>query len=60
MSVKVGEIIFADGFITVNEGKPTVNMIVTNRGDRAIQVCSHYHFFEVNKALYFDREAAFG
>lgn len=60
MSINIGEIIFADGLITVNEGRPTVNMIVTNRGDRTIQVCSHYHFFEANKALDFDREAAFG
>lgn len=60
MTYKVGEIIFADDLIEINKGKPVTKLIVTNTGDRTIQVCSHYHFFEANKALKFDREAAFG
>lgn len=60
MSYQVGQIIFADDPVIVNEGLNTIEMIVTNSGDRSIQVCSHYHFFEANIALKFDREKAFG
>ncbi|MBQ9060893.1 MAG: urease subunit beta [Firmicutes bacterium] len=60
MKHKVGEIIFADDLIEINQGRPVTKMVVTNTGDRTIQVCSHYHFFEANKALKFDREEAFG
>lgn len=60
MKYKVGEIIFAEDPIEINAGRPVTKMIVTNTGDRTIQVCSHYHFFEANKALKFDREGAFG
>ena len=55
-----GEIIPADGVIVLNEGLPTTTLQVSNTGDRPIQVGSHYHFFEVNNALAFDREAARG
>ena len=55
-----GEIIPARKEITINEGKNTITLKVTNTGDRAIQVGSHYHFFEVNKALKLDREKAYG
>ncbi len=55
-----GEIIPAAGSITLNAGRPTITVHVTNAGDRAIQVGSHYHFFEVNRALRFDRAAAYG
>ncbi|QNP93302.1 urease subunit beta [Corynebacterium zhongnanshanii] len=44
----------------MNEGRATVTVSVANTGDRAIQVGSHYHFFEANAALEFDREAAYG
>ena len=60
MKYQIGEIIFADDPIVVNEGLPTIDLIVSNSGDRTIQVCSHYHFFEANTALRFDREKAFG
>lgn len=60
MTHKIGEVIFADGLIEINAGRPVKTMVVTNTGDRTIQVCSHYHFFEANPALAFDREAAFG
>lgn len=60
MTHEIGEIIFADGEIVINEGRPTLDLLVTNSGDRTIQVCSHYHFFEANNALKFDRENAFG
>lgn len=60
MTYKAGEIIFAEGPVIINEGKPVTNIMVTNTGDRTIQVCSHYHFFETNKALKFDRQQAFG
>ena len=60
MKYQIGEIIFKDEPIIINEGKQTVEIFVTNNGDRSIQVCSHYHFFESNFALSFDREKAFG
>ena len=60
MTHPIGEIIFADGEIEINKGRDTRTITVTNSGDRTIQVCSHYHFFEANNALTFDREAAFG
>ena len=60
MKYGLGEIIFAEGDIEVNKDKPVTTVMVTNTGDRTIQVCSHYHFFEANKALKFDRAEAFG
>ena len=58
--MKIGEIIPLDCEITLNEGKPTVTVKVANTGDRPIQVGSHFHFFEVNRYLKFDREKAYG
>lgn len=55
-----GEIITEEGDITINDGKEAVPLLVANTADRPVQVGSHFHFFEVNKALEFDREAAFG
>ena len=55
-----GEIIPADGDILLNEGRPTVTLQVANTGDRPVQVGSHYHFFETNEALRFDRAQARG
>ena len=55
-----GEVITAPGDIQLNAGAPTVTLEVSNTGDRPIQVGSHYHFFETNPALSFDREAARG
>ncbi|WP_051289340.1 urease subunit beta [Chryseobacterium daeguense] len=55
-----GEIFVKEGTIVCNEGRQTVKIKVTNTGDRPIQVGSHFHFFEVNKAMSFNREAAFG
>jgi len=55
-----GEIIPADGELVLNEGQPTITLSVANTGDRPIQVGSHYHFFETNPALKFDREKARG
>jgi urease subunit gamma/beta len=55
-----GEILPADGNITLNAGRPTVSVRVLNTGDRPVQVGSHYHFFEINRALRFDRAATFG
>ena len=59
-AVKPGEIIAAPGDHELNAGRPTVHVSVTNSGDRPIQVGSHYHFFEANRALDFDRAAAYG
>jgi urease subunit beta len=59
-NVPVGGLILAAGEIEINAGRPTVTLKVRNTGDRPIQVGSHYHFFEVNRALEFDRAAAFG
>ena len=55
-----GETITPDGEIELNAGRPTVTVEVANTGDRPIQVGSHYHFFETNAALSFDRAAARG
>jgi urease subunit beta len=55
-----GEIDCAPGEIEINVGKPTVTVTVANTGDRPIQVGSHYHFFEANPALQFDRAATRG
>ena len=55
-----GEIIIKDSPIVCNEGRETVKIKVTNTGDRPIQVGSHYHFFEVNRMMSFDREKAYG
>lgn len=58
--MKIGEYIFANGDIVCNEGKDAINLVVKNRGDRAIQVGSHFHFYEVNEFLEFNREKAYG
>ena len=55
-----GEYFIKDGEIELNAGRKTVTMRVTNSGDRPIQVGSHYHFFETNPALKFDRKKARG
>ena len=55
-----GEIIPNEGTVTLNDGRKTTEVYVSNTGDRPVQVGSHFHFFEVNAALKFDREAAFG
>jgi urease subunit gamma/beta len=55
-----GEITCPPGEITANEGRRVARLSVTNRGDRPIQVGSHYHFIETNRALDFDRRAAYG
>ncbi|MET0792649.1 MAG: urease subunit beta [Polyangiaceae bacterium] len=55
-----GELLLASGDIELNAGRPTVTVKVANTGDRPIQVGSHYHFYETNDALSFDREAARG
>ena len=58
--MKPGEIMTADGTITLNEGRETIEIEVANTGDRPVQVGSHYHFYEANEGLSFDREAARG
>ena len=55
-----GEMFLQDGDIEINAGRKTVTVSVTNTGDRPIQVGSHYHFFETNPALKFDRKVARG
>jgi urease subunit beta len=55
-----GEIITADGEIELNAGRAATTLTVANTGDRPVQVGSHYHFYETNPALSFDREAARG
>ena len=55
-----GEIIPEQGEIELNLGKEVKTVTVSNSGDRPVQVGSHYHFFEVNRSLIFDREKAFG
>jgi len=60
IDMKIGEIIPMEREITLNEGRNTRKISVSNIGDRPIQVGSHYHFFEVNRLLKFEREKAFG
>ena len=55
-----GEYVLGDGDIVANQGRRTMELAVTNTGDRPIQIGSHFHFFEVNRALRFDRAQAFG
>jgi urease beta subunit len=55
-----GEYILAKGDIEINVGRKTVSIIVVNTGDRPVQIGSHFHFFEVNKQMQFDRKIAFG
>jgi urease beta subunit len=55
-----GQITFADGDIEINAGRRTVSLTVKNTGDRAAQIGSHFHFFEANRALEFDRPQAMG
>jgi urease beta subunit len=55
-----GEYLLGEGDIIANQGRRTVELTVANTGDRPIQVGSHFHFFEVNRALRFDRAQAFG
>lgn len=55
-----GELQVAEGELELNRGRKTLTVAVTNAGDRPVQVGSHYHFFEVNEALQFERKAAYG
>ncbi len=55
-----GELLPADEPVPINEGRPTATITVENTGDRPVQVGSHFHFFEVNPGLTFDRETAYG
>ena len=55
-----GELLPAEGDIELNAGRPTLSLTVANSGDRPIQVGSHFHFYEVNEALTFEREQAKG
>ena len=55
-----GEYFIEEGEVVANAGRRTVELVVANTGDRPIQVGSHFHFFEVNRALRFDRAQAFG
>src|SRR5712671_925127 len=55
-----GEYLLSEAAIELNAGRPTVTLQVNNTGDRPVQVGSHYHFFETNRALVFNREATYG
>lgn len=55
-----GEVLTKDGDIELNSGAPSLTLKVANTGDRPVQVGSHYHFYETNEALRFDREKARG
>jgi len=55
-----GEMIIPELFIELNAGRPTMDLAVLNSGDRPVQVGSHYHFYETNSELHFDRPKAYG
>lgn len=58
--VQPGETLALDGAIELNDGRPRVALSATNTGDRPVQIGSHFHFFEINRAMEFDRALAFG
>lgn len=58
--MRPGEIIAAEGEIAINGGRSAISIPVTNTSEHAVQVTSHYHFFEANKRLSFDRTSAYG
>lgn len=58
--MEAGQYILKDEDIIINEGKTITKVTAINTGDRPVQIGSHFHFFEVNEALQFDRDAAFG
>ena len=58
--MKIGEVISCNEKIELNKGRKTVSLLVKNIGDRPVQVGSHFHFFEVNKCLSFERKTSFG
>ncbi len=58
--MKIGEYLLAQDDIAINSGRRTAVIAVRNTGDRPIQIGSHYHFFEVNPAMHFDRAQAYG
>ena len=58
--MKPGEYFLESGHISANSARKTASLLVKNTGDRPVQVGSHFHFFEVNSALHFDRSAAYG
>jgi urease subunit beta len=60
MSTPVGGYVLSADPVEINVGRPRLTLVVRNTGDRPVQVGSHFHFFEVNRALEFDRERAFG
>lgn len=60
MIVVPGEILYGEGSVTLNEGRPVTRTTVVNAADRPVQVGSHYHFAEANPGLDFDRAAAHG
>jgi urease subunit beta len=55
-----GELLPAEGTVELNAGQQTASVTVANTGDRPVQIGSHFHFFETNRALEFDRPAAYG
>jgi urease subunit beta len=57
MALVPGEVLTREGDVELNEGRRTLTLSIANTGDRPIQVGSHYHFFEVNDALHFDRQS---
>lgn len=60
MKYEIGQVIYRDDPVAINEGPFEQKLVIKNTGDRTVQVCSHYHFFEANRALVFDRAAAYG
>lgn len=58
--MNIGQILCQEGIVELNHGRATVELLVANTGDRPIQVGSHFHFFEVNRLLVFERKKAYG
>lgn len=60
MKYKIGEVLYRPEDVVINKDRASMDLMVRNTGDRTIQVCSHYHFFECNNALKFERPKAYG
>lgn len=58
--MKLGELFIDEGYIELNEGRETIKVVVNNDADRPVQVGSHYHFYETNSSLQFERESTKG
>lgn len=58
--MKIGQIVYGQGNLILNNGRKSINLLVKNISNRPIQISSHYHFYEINKEMMFNRDESFG